>query len=46
MIINDNMTMEEIITALDEKYGEDFNWSLIPETNSYYITELKKRTRS
>lgn len=42
MIINDNMTMEEIITALDEKYGEDFNWSLIPETNNYYITELRK----
>ena len=42
MKISNEMTMEEIITALAEKYGEDFNWSLIPETNNYYITELKK----
>jgi hypothetical protein len=42
MKISNEMTMEEIITALAEEYGEDFNWSLIPETNNYYITELKK----
>ncbi len=42
MKISNDTTMEEIITALAEEYGEDFNWSLIPETNNYYITELKK----
>ena len=42
MKISNEMTIEEIITALAEEYGEDFNWSLIPETNNYYITELKK----
>ena len=42
MIISNDMTIEEIIIAFEEKYGEDFNWSLIPETNNYYITELKK----
>lgn len=42
MKISNDMTMEEIITALAEEYGEDFNWSLIPETNNYYIKELKK----
>lgn len=41
MKISNEMTMEEIITALAEEYGGDFNWSLIPETD-YYITELKK----
>lgn len=41
MKTSNDMTMEEIITALAEEYSEDFNWSLIPETD-YYITELKK----
>ncbi len=42
MKISNDMTMEEIIIGFEEKYNGDFNWSLIPETNNYYITELKK----
>lgn len=42
MIISNDMTIEEIIIAFEEKYGDDFNWSLISEANSFYLSELKK----
>lgn len=42
MIIGNDITIEEIIIAFEEKYGDDFNWSLISEANSFYLSELKK----
>lgn len=44
MIITDNMTIEEIMYQLDKKYGEDFNWRLIPlsQSNGHFVDELKR----
>ncbi len=36
------MTVEEIFNSLSEKYGDDFNWHMLPLTNKTFVTELKK----
>lgn len=38
------MTAEEVFCDLFDKYGEDFNWYMIPLTksNGAYVEELKK----
>ena len=38
------MTIEEIFCNLYEKYGEEFNWSMVPFTQSkgFFVDELKK----
>ena len=37
------MTIEEIFSDLYDKYGEDFNWYMIPLTQAdgVFVTELK-----
>lgn len=37
------MTIEEIFSDLCDKYGEDFNWYMIPLTQAdgVFVTELK-----
>ncbi len=36
------MTAEEVFNDLSEKYGDDFNWHLLPLTNKTFVAELKK----
>lgn len=38
------MTAEEIFDDLSHKYGEDFNWCMIPLTKSggFFVDELKR----
>lgn len=36
------MTPEEAIDDLIQKYGEDFNWCILPFTNKTFVAELKK----
>ena len=38
------MTSEEVFCDLSDKYGEDFNWEMIPFTksNSVFVDELKR----
>lgn len=36
------MTAEDWFSIFDEKYGDDFNWTMIPFSNRYFIEELKK----
>lgn len=36
------MTAEEIFCDLAEKYGEDFNWHMLPFTNKTFVEELRK----
>ena len=36
------MTAEEVFVELSEKYGENFNWRMIPLTNKSFVEELKK----
>lgn len=36
------MTAEDWFSVFDEKYGDDFNWTMIPFSNHYFIEELKK----
>jgi len=36
------MTAEEAFSNLSEKYGEDFNWHLLPLSNKTFVAELKK----
>lgn len=38
------MTVEEIFCDLLDKYGEDFNWYMVPLSQSYgvFVEELKK----
>ena len=45
MIITDYMTIEEIIDCLIDKYGDEFNWRMIPFSNRYFVTELKRELR-
>lgn len=35
------MTAEEVFDELSHKYGEDFNWHMLPFTNKTFVTELK-----
>lgn len=44
MIITDYMTIEEIMYQFDKEYGEDFNWIMIPlsQSNGYFVDELKR----
>ena len=39
------MTAEEIFCNLFDKYGEDFNWHMVPlsQSNGILVEELKKR---
>lgn len=36
------MTMEEVFCDLYDKYGDDFNWRMIPLTNKTFVEELKR----
>lgn len=38
------MTAEEIFCNLFDKYGEDFNWHMVPlsQSNGILVEELKK----
>lgn len=36
------MTIEEMFAQLFEKYGEDFNWMIIPKSNKTFNDELKR----
>lgn len=38
------MTIEEIFCRLSEKYGKEFNWHMIPFTESqgFFVEELKR----
>ena len=36
------MTAEEWFSVFNEKYGDDFNWTIIPFTNHYFVEELKR----
>ena len=40
---NDQMTIEEVFSDLYDKYGEDFNWYMLPLTQAdgMFVTELK-----
>lgn len=35
------MTAEEVFDDLFKKYGDDFNWCMIPFTNKTFVAELK-----
>ena len=35
------MTAKDVIDALFQKYGEDFNWYMLPFTNTTFVDELK-----
>ena len=35
------MTAEEVFDDLSHKYGEDFNWHMLPFTNKTFVAELK-----
>ncbi len=35
------MTAEEVFDDLLHKYGEDFNWHMLPFTNKIFVAELK-----
>lgn len=39
------MTAEETFCDLYDKYGEDFNWYMIPlsQSDSLFVDELKKK---
>ena len=36
------MTAEEVFCDLIEKYGEDFNWRMLPFSDKGFVEELKK----
>ncbi len=36
------MTAEEVFDDLSNKYGDDFNWHILPLSNKTFVTELKK----
>lgn len=36
------MTAEEVFCNLYEKYGDDFNWHMLPFSNQTFVAELKK----
>ncbi len=36
------MTAEEVLCRLDDKYGGDFNWRILPPTNQTFLNELKR----
>lgn len=36
------MTAEEVFDDLTNKYGEEFNWHMLPFTNKSFVAELKK----
>ena len=36
------MTAEEVFCDLGDKYGDDFNWYMIPLTNRTFVAELRR----
>lgn len=36
------MTAEEVFYDLNHRYGDDFNWHMLPYSNKTFVTELKK----
>lgn len=36
------MTAEEWFSVFYEKYGDDFNWTMIPFTDRHFVEELKR----
>ena len=36
------MTAEKLFSDLEEKYDDGFHWHLIPLTNEYFVSELKR----
>lgn len=45
MIITDYMTIEEIIDCLANEYGDEFNWRMLPFSDKYFVTELRKELK-
>lgn len=39
------MTAEEVFCDLYDKYGDEFNWSMIPFTDKAFVDELKREIR-
>lgn len=40
------MTVKEIFDSLLDKYGDEFNWGIIPfDKSEYFVDELKKESR-
>ena len=37
------MTAEEVFCELSDKYGDDFNWHMLPLSNHTFTAELKKK---
>ncbi|MCR5608892.1 MAG: hypothetical protein K6G26_07500 [Lachnospiraceae bacterium] len=35
------MTIEEVFDDFDKKYGDDFNWILLPFQDEFFLNELK-----
>lgn len=44
LMVKKTMTIDEIFCNLYEKYGESFNWSMVPltQTKGFFVNELKK----
>lgn len=36
------MTIEEMFSYFDDKFGDEFNWGIIPYRASHFVEELKK----
>ena len=36
------MTAEEVFCDLYDKYGEEFNWHMLPFSNKTFVEELKR----
>lgn len=36
------MTAEEVLCDLGDKYGDDFNWHIIPLTDRAFVAELRR----
>lgn len=36
------MTIEEMFCYFDDKYGDEFNWGMLPFTDKHFVEELKR----
>ena len=36
------MTIKDVLLELINKYREEFNWYLLPITEKYFVSELKR----
>lgn len=40
------MTAEEVFRDLSDKYGEEFNWHMLPFSDKFFVEELKREIGS